>query len=69
MAGPAASSGQPPVLAALQAVNLNLAPDCQVGEEERGAGREWASLLLSSLGRGVMLEVSVVVLRFKFPVS
>ena len=35
MAGSAASSGQPLVLAVLEAVNPELALTCQVGEEER----------------------------------
>ena len=39
--GPAALCGQPLVLAVLLVVNPDLAPACQVGEEERGAGREW----------------------------
>src|ERR1700761_3050095 len=48
----------------LWAVNPNLAPVCQVGEEERGAGREWPTCCLLSLGLGAMLRrssVSVVV--------
>ena len=45
MADPAASSGQPLVLAVLEAVNPDLAPACQVGEEER-AGRVGVASLL-----------------------
>ena len=70
VASPAASSGQPLVLGILWAVNPDLAPVCQVGEEERVGRAGVASLLVSSLGRGAMLEVSaVIVLRFKFHVS
>jgi len=43
--GPAALCGQPLVLAVLQAVNPDLAPDCQVGEEERAGRAGVASLL------------------------
>ena len=42
--GPAALCGQPLVLAVLQAVNPDLAPDCQVGEEERAGRAGVASL-------------------------
>ena len=42
--GPAALCGQPLVLAVLQAVNPDLAPDCQVGEEECAGGAGVASL-------------------------
>ena len=44
MAGPAALCGQPSVLAVL-AVNPDLAPVCQVGEEERAGKAGMASLL------------------------
>ena len=70
VAGPAASSGQPLVLAVYSTVNLDLAPGCQVGEEGRVGRAGVASLLVSSLGRGAMLEVSaIIVLRFEFHVS
>ena len=70
VAGPAASSGQPVVLAVYSVVNPDLAPACQVTEEGRVGRTGVASLLVSSLGRGAMLEVSaVIVLRLKFHVS
>jgi hypothetical protein len=48
----------------------DLAPACQVGEEEHIGRAGAASLLLSSLGCGAMLKVSaVVILQFKFHAS
>ena len=44
--GPAALCGQPLVLAVLWAVNPDLAPGCQVGEEEHVGRAGVASLLL-----------------------
>jgi hypothetical protein len=58
--GPAALFGQPLVLAVLEAVNPDLAPVCQVGEEERAGRAGVASLLMSSLGRGAILRRSSV---------
>ena len=61
VAGPAASSGQPLVLAVLEAVNPDLAPVCQVGEEER-AGRAGVTSMLfvgSSWSGALNVDVKV----------
>ena len=55
--GPAVFCGQPSVLVVL-AVNPDLTPVCQVGEEERAGRVGVASLLFVGLGRGAMFEVS-----------
>ena len=57
VAGPAASSGQPLVLAVLEAANPDLAPACQVGKRNVWAGREWQAYCLSGLGRGTVLSM------------
>ena len=72
MAGPAASSGQPLVLAVLEAVNPDLAPVCQVGEDECAGRAGVASLLFVESWpwcdtRGECHRPSVSNLRFLIP--
>ena len=64
MAGPAAPSGQPLVLAVLEAVNSDLAPVCQVGEEERASRAGVASFFVESWpwSRALYLDVEVSVI-------
>ena len=57
VANPAASSGQPLVLAILEAVNPDLAPVCQVGKRNMWAGWEWQAYCLSGLGHGTVLSM------------